>query len=199
MKSKRPIKKERRQRGKFLSAILVFAMVITMVNPMTVFAAGESQDSTEGGFLSKAIESVVDFFTGGDEGENAVEAYTVENAKTVSDPDTSNNWQNVLSSEGQASTKNIGRIWTDKTVTTDDYKFADGSPLDGKTISKDSNAEFLVGLSALSSTSNLKEMVQTSTPLDIVLVLDVSGSMDDNFGSYPNTQEKMQATKNAVN
>lgn len=39
----------------------------------------------------------------------------------------------------------------------------------------------MVGLSALSSTSNTS--VTTSTPLDIVLVLDVSGSMSNNLGT----------------
>ena len=45
------------------------------------------------------------------------------------------------------------------------------------TIAKDPNAEFLVGLSALSSTSNLTATV--TKPLDIVLVMDMSGSMGD--------------------
>lgn len=181
MKSKRPIKKERRQRGKFLSAILVFAMVITMVNPMTVFAAGESQDSTEGGFLSKAIESVVDFFTGGDEGENAVEAYAVENADKVVDGDTTADWNNFTAPGGVTSTQNVGRIWTDKSVFSEDYTLQGSSGASGQKI-EIGDSDFLVGLSALSSTSNLKTITTTTTPLDIVLVVDTSGSMDNGQG-----------------
>ena len=45
-------------------------------------------------------------------------------------------------------------------------------------IKKSADSDFLVGLSALSSTVG-----QTTVPLDIVLVLDVSGSMDDSDGS----------------
>lgn len=78
--------------------------------------------------------------------------------------------------EGYAkpSTENVGRIWTDKTVWTDDVTLTGGTQ-DGIKVSKDANADFLVGLSALSSTSNLTSA--TSKPLDIVLVLDTSGSM----------------------
>ena len=97
---------------------------------------------------------------------------------TVVDPDTTNNWTQVADPEGQASTQNIGRIWTDKSVFDEDYAFQ--GQLSGSVGKGDS--DFLVGLSALSSTSNLTETTTTSTPLDIVLVLDTSGSMDDDMG-----------------
>ena len=93
--------------------------------------------------------------------------------KTVVDPDTTNVWSDIAASSN--STQNIGRIWTDKSVFDNDYTFS-GS-IGGQTVSK-GESDFLVSLSALSSTSNLKEMIQTGKPLDIVLVLDDSGSMD---------------------
>lgn len=98
---------------------------------------------------------------------------------TVVDPDTTNVWTNYTRPGGQPSTQNVGRIWTDKSVFDDTYKFTndDNAGLSGQTIEK-GDSDFLVSLSALSSTSNLKEMVQTGKPLDIVLVLDDSGSMD---------------------
>lgn len=65
----------------------------------------------------------------------------------------------------------------------------DNAGLSGQTIGK-GDSDFLVSLSALSSTSNLKEMVKTSQPLDIVLVLDTSGSMSGT---------KMTNLKNAAN
>lgn len=49
-------------------------------------------------------------------------------------------------------------------------------------VEKTTDADFLVGLSALSSASSLA--TTTSKPLDIVLVLDESGSMGDNLNSY---------------
>ena len=72
-------------------------------------------------------------------------------------------------------TENVGRIWPDKTVSTSDIKITPG------TVSKDADEDFLVMLSALSSTSNTTTM--ESKPLDIVMVFDVSGSMDDDFGT----------------
>ena len=91
---------------------------------------------------------------------------------TVVDPDTTNVWSDIAASS--TSTQNIGRIWTDKSVFDEDYKFS-GSGQVGPVEKGDS--DFLVGLSALSSTSNLKTTTTTSQPLDIVLVLDDSGSM----------------------
>lgn len=110
---------------------------------------------------------------------------------TVVDPDTTNVWTEYTRPGGQPSTQNVGRIWTDKSVFDNTYTFTNDNSegLDGQTIEK-GDSDFLVSLSALSSTSNLKEMVKTSQPLDIVLVLDTSGSMS---GS------KMTNLKNAAN
>lgn len=110
---------------------------------------------------------------------------------TVVDPDATNVWTNYTRPDGQPSTQNVGRIWTDKSVFDGDYSFTNDNDagLSGQTIGK-GDSDFLVSLSALSSTSNLKEMVKTSQPLDIVLVLDTSGSMS---GS------KMTNLKNAAN
>lgn len=110
---------------------------------------------------------------------------------TVVDPDTTNVWTSYTRPDGQPSTQNVGRIWTDKSVFDGDYSFTNDNDagLSGQTIGK-GDSDFLVSLSALSSTSNLKEMVKTSQPLDIVLVLDTSGSMS---GS------KMTNLKNAAN
>ena len=86
------------------------------------------------------------------------------------------------------------RVWTDKTVSTEDITLtgADG-PMK---IAKSPGADFLTAFSALSSTSNLKSTV--AQPLDIVLVLDASGSMDDSMGSGDNTK-RIDALKSAAN
>lgn len=98
---------------------------------------------------------------------------------TVADDLTINKWHD--SNALDDSTKNVGRIWTDKSVSTENVTLTNKSG-DTKTINKNNNSDFLVGLSALSSTAEL--LGQTSVPLDIVLVLDVSGSMDDPSGNY---------------
>ena len=108
---------------------------------------------------------------------------------TVADDVTINKWHETLDN----STKNVGRIWTDKSVSTGDVTLKNNkngeSAAIEKKIKKNAESDFLVGLSALSSTAEI--MGQTTVPLDIVLVLDVSGSMDDD--------KKMDTLKTAVN
>lgn len=107
----------------------------------------------------------------------------VWNKDTVVDPDTTNDWTQYTRPGGQPSTQNVGRIWTDKSVFKDTYTFTNDndSGLNGETVGK-GDSDFLVSLSALSSTSNLKSTTTSTTPLDIVLVVDTSGSMDNGQG-----------------
>ena len=104
--------------------------------------------------------------------------------KTVVDPDTTNSWTQYTRPDDQPSTQNVGRIWTDKSVFDDTYTFKndDNEGLSGQSITK-GDSDFIVSLSALSSTSNLKSTTVSTKPLDIVLVLDVSGSMSQSMGT----------------
>lgn len=106
-------------------------------------------------------------------------------AEVTADKSSVRDWISYLSDkDGNISTENIGRIWTDKTVSKDNITFDGGN--DGKlTVSKEKDSDFLVALSAMSSTSNI--MTKTDKPLDIVLVLDVSGSMRDVETTYEYT------------
>ena len=119
----------------------------------------------------------------------------IDGAATKVDPNTTGTWENFTNPNGVTSTQNVGRIWIDKSVFDGNYTFTGSDALSGQTVNIGSDADFLVSLSALSSTSNLKTTTTTTTPLDIVLVLDTSGSMDngqgDNMGyayveAYPN-------------
>lgn len=91
----------------------------------------------------------------------------------IADDSTLGNWSGEVGIDN--TTENVGRIWTDKTVQADNIELS-GGDAGSITINKGSS-DFLVGLSALSSMSNT--VTTSSTPLDIVLVLDMSGSMDD--------------------
>lgn len=110
-------------------------------------------------------------------------------ATKVADPSSASTWCNWGL---ENSTENVGRIWTDKTVSDGniDLTGAGGT----MTIEK-GDSDFLTSLSAISSTSNLT--MTSSTPLDIVLVLDASGSMKENMGWSGTT--KMDALKAAAN
>lgn len=101
----------------------------------------------------------------------------------VADPDTSGRWEIWAAGHGgnKVTTQNVGRIWTDKTV---------------KATEENEESDFLTTLSAMSSTSN--STVTVTTPLDIVMVLDASGSMDDPMGGGDRTK-RIDALKSAAN
>lgn len=102
-------------------------------------------------------------------------------ATKVVDHDTSNHWKFWAGGyDGkEVTTQNVGRIWTDKTV----KKVESG------------DSDFLTTLSAISSTS---DTTVSGKPLDIVMVLDASGSMDDPMGTGDRTK-RIDALKKAAN
>lgn len=110
-------------------------------------------------------------------------------ATTVADPSSASTWRNWGL---ENSTENVGRIWTDKTVSDGDIDLTGAG---GTMTIEKGDSDFLTSLSAISSTSNLT--MTSSTPLDIVLVLDASGSMKEKMGWDGTT--KMDALKAAAN
>ena len=103
-------------------------------------------------------------------------------ATKIVDYDTSNHWKFWAGGYdgSKVTTQNVGRIWTDKAVQAID----------------DGESDFLTTLSAMSSTSDTTSLV--SKPLDIVMVLDASGSMDGEMGGGGSTK-RIDALKNAAN
>ena len=99
----------------------------------------------------------------------------------VADYDTSNHWKFWAGGyDGkETTTQNVGRIWTDKTV-----KAVEGG-----------ESDFLTTLSAISSTS---DTTISAKPLDIVMVLDASGSMDKAMSASDSTK-RIKALKTAAN
>ena len=102
-------------------------------------------------------------------------------SEKIVDYDTSDHWKYWAGGiDGkETTTQNIGRIWTDKTV---------------KAV-KDGKSDFLTTLSAISSTS---DTTISGKPLDIVMVLDASGSMDDEMSRSDRTK-RIDALKAAAN
>ena len=99
----------------------------------------------------------------------------------IVDPNTSDNWTYWVAGSdgsGKITTQNVGRIWTDKTVVAGE------------------ESDFVTTLSAISSTSNT--ITTVPKPLDIVMVLDASGSMDDPMSSSDRTK-RIDALKTAAN
>lgn len=158
----------------------------------------ESRDAVEGGEGMKwtkrfkaALAAVLvlalsPLFGGAAFAEDSSAATYSGNKTAVTDPSTIWDWSGLIKSD----TSSVGRIWTDKTV-------SDGEiSKNGVTISKENGADFLTALTALSSTSNLSDTA--TTPLDIVLVLDASGSMDNAMGGGDDTK-RIAALKSAAN
>lgn len=158
----------------------------------------ESRDAVEGGYGMKSTKrfkaalaavlvlALSPLFGGAAFAEGSSAATYGGNKTAVTDPSTIWDWSGLIKSD----TSSVGRIWTDKTV-------SDGEiSKNGVTISKENGADFLTALTASSSTSNLSDTA--TTPLDIVLVLDVSGSMDDAMGGGDDTK-RIAALKSAAN
>ncbi len=101
-------------------------------------------------------------------------------ATKIVDPDTTSRWQYWASGgEQDQTTRYVGRIWTDKTV----------EP------AQDEKSDFVTTLSTISSTSDTTSLV--TKPLDIVMVLDASGSMDNDMGGSDSTK-RINALKAAA-
>ncbi len=101
-------------------------------------------------------------------------------SKKIVDPDTTGRWQYWASGgEQDQTTRYVGRIWTDKTV----------EP------TEDEKSDFVTTLSTMSSTSDTTSLV--TKPLDIVMVLDASGSMDKSMGGNDQIK-RITALKNAA-
>lgn len=117
-------------------------------------------------------------------------AAATEGAQAAADPITTGTWKDWGLDD---TTQNVGRIWTDKSVSAGDIDLTGAG---GTTTIQKGDSDFLTAFSALSSTSNLRDTV--TTPLDIVLVLDASGSMSDPMGRGDSTK-RIDALKAAAN
>ena len=112
---------------------------------------------------------------------NARSSTGMDGPTVTVDPDTTDNWTYWAAGSdgsGKITTQNVGRIWTDKTVEAGE------------------ESDFVTTLSAISSTSNT--ITTVPKPLDIVMVLDASGSMDNPMSSSDRT-ERIDALKTAAN
>lgn len=111
---------------------------------------------------------------------NARSSTGMDGPTVTVDPNTSENWTYWAAGSdgsGKITTQKVGRIWTDKTVEAGE------------------ESDFVTTLSAISSTSNT--ITTVPKPLDIVLVLDASGSMNDPMGGG-DTTKRIDALKTAA-
>ena len=107
----------------------------------------------------------------------------------ISDSSTMNDWKNYFGSDVM-STRNAGSVRTDKTVLTDSSAFGKSG------IGIGNNDDFLVALSAIGSNKSVKSYSNMLT--DTVLILDVSGSMNDDEGHNDLAEEMVEAANDSI-
>ncbi len=118
----------------------------------------------------------------------------------ISDFDTSLKYSESLGDN--ASTEYAGRIWTDKSVYTGDKTFdVFGGGTSTIKLNENNNGEdFLIAYSALATTESISG--STQAPVDVVLIIDISGSMSNNESNMDNNKSRIyntvQATNNAI-
>jgi len=100
---------------------------------------------------------------------------------TVADPGTAYTWETMMGTDSDGN-RYAGRVWVDKSV----FKDGDRALLNTKNqagsyfdVSLKEDENFQIIFSALGSTMTSKESTTTTGPMDVVLVLDTSTSMDD--------------------
>lgn len=106
----------------------------------------------------------------------------------TADLSTMDDWKDFFHTTGELSTENAGGVWMDKSVFTDSSAFA------GLGISRDRQDSFLVALSAMAANMSITGM--SHVPTDSMLVLDVSGSMND--GDNDVAEELVQAANASI-
>ena len=98
-------------------------------------------------------------------GLNTGETAKAAGTTLVTDASSMDGWKDIA----ENNTKYIGRVWTDKSVFSENITLSPS----GITVEK-GDSDFMVALSAISSTSNITTTMD-GMPLDIVMVLDTSG------------------------
>ena len=105
-------------------------------------------------------------------GTVAAQAVT-QNASPVADTDTRSDYTSVLGAN--ESTQYNGRVWTDKSVSAGDMNYSGDAGSDS--IAK-GDSDFLIAYSALATSTSVTG--EASVPMDVVFVVDFSGSMQGN-------------------
>lgn len=117
-------------------------------------------------------------------------------ADPISDVDTSKDYTWSLGES--TSTQYNGRVWTDKSVSTSDVTFSGSSNTITVPIGTgDDKSDFLVTYSALATSQQVSG--KSNVPVDVVFVIDLSGSMSNNDSYMDNRQKRIQNLVTALN
>lgn len=118
-------------------------------------------------------------------------------AETSADSETRSDYSWSLGNPN--STQYNGRVWTDKSVSTTDVTF-DGGDAGSVTVpigTGDDASDFLVTYSALATSQQVSG--ESNVPVDVVFVIDLSGSMSNDDSYMDNYQKRIQNLVTALN
>lgn len=114
----------------------------------------------------------------------------------ISDLDTSDRYTESLGDE--MSTEYAGRVWTDKSVFENDVRFDTyGGGSVTVPLEREEGEDFLISYSALATTQSVSG--QSQAPVDVVLVIDISGSMSNGSSNMDNGKSRIYNTAQAAN
>ena len=156
---------------------MAIVLAVSLSIPSTAFA---DDNSSSNDFFSDPIGTIASFL--------GVSGSQTREVSAASDSSTSTDY--TWSLGNSTSTLYNGRVWTDKSVSTQDVSFAGEV---NETVQK-GDSDFLVTYSAL-ATSTL-ESGKSNVPVDVVFVIDNSNSMNT---ALNNSQTRLAATIDAVN
>jgi len=116
----------------------------------------------------------------------------------ITDPNTADEWEHMMGTDADGN-RYAGRVWADRSV----YKDGDTVVLNSRgeanssfQVSLAEDESFQVVFSVLGSTMTSRETISSTGPMDVVLVLDTSTSMDDTDG---NGVTRLERTITAAN
>jgi len=121
----------------------------------------------------------------------AMPAYAADFTE-VADTSTLDGWKDVFGdpNSNNISTENAGKVWTDKSV------FTDSLTSGNTTVRTEGNNSLLVALSAMASNTTVKG--ESNVPTDTMLILDVSGSMNDNSGNNDQAENLVESANSSI-
>ena len=108
----------------------------------------------------------------------------------IADPSTMHGWKEFFPTQGKIFTENAGGVWMDRSV------FTEASEFSAMGISMTRDDSLLVALSAIGSNMTVTGMA--SIPTDTMLVLDISGSMNDDSGNNNVARDLVEAANTTI-
>ncbi len=149
------------------------------------------------GFLKKSVTGVIAGALALTLAVGVMQPGLETHAAKVADLNTTTKYTESLGNN--ASTEYAGRIWTDKSVWDTDAS-VEGYPLEEgqvNTITVENDSDFLVALSALATSQSITG--QSQAPVDVVFIIDLSGSMSNSSSNMDNGRSRIYNTVQELN